>query len=196
MNIRAIFCSASLAALITPAQTAVAQQGVTVGALTCEVSGGLGLIVTSSKEMNCVFTSAAGREPYYGTIRKFGLDIGATDQGILAWEVFAPSAGPKPGALAGDYAGVDASATIGAGGWCERARRRLWPLVHVAALVDSSADRACSRRWRRVDDASPRAMNSGGTRRRRRNGPGPCWPKIGDRTRWRRCAASSSEIGP
>jgi hypothetical protein len=101
--------------LITPAQTAVAQQGVTVGALTCEVSAGLGLIVTSSKEMNCVFTSPAGREPYYGTIRKFGLDIGATDQGILAWEVFAPSAGPKRGALAGDYAGVDASATIGAG---------------------------------------------------------------------------------
>jgi hypothetical protein len=115
MNIRAMFCAASLAALITPAQTAVAQQGVTVGALTCEVSAGLGLIVTSSKEMNCVFTSPAGREPYYGTIRKFGLDIGATDQGILAWEVFAPSAGPKRGALAGEYAGVDASATIGAG---------------------------------------------------------------------------------
>ena len=35
--------------------------------------------------------------------------------GILAWDVFAPSEGPKRGALAGDYAGVDASATIGAG---------------------------------------------------------------------------------
>ena len=115
MNMRAILCAASVAVLTTSAQTAVAQQGVTVGALTCEISGGLGLIITSSKEMNCFFTSAAGREPYYGTIRKFGLDIGATDQGILAWEVFAPSAGPKRGALAGDYAGVDASATIGAG---------------------------------------------------------------------------------
>jgi len=116
MNIRAILCAASLAVLITSAQTAVAQQSVKVGALRCEVSGGLGLIITSSKEMQCVFTSARGhRDHYYGTVRKFGLDIGATDKGVLAWDVFAPSAGPKPGALAGDYAGVGASATVGAG---------------------------------------------------------------------------------
>ena len=107
MNIRAILCAASLAVLTTSAQTAVAQQGVKIGALRCEVSGGLGLIITSSKEMRCVFTSARGhREHYYGTIRKFGLDIGATDEGILAWDVFAPSEGPEPGALAGDYASV------------------------------------------------------------------------------------------
>jgi hypothetical protein len=116
MNIRAILCAASLAVLTVSAQTAVAQQGVKVGALRCEVSGGLGLIITSSKDMNCVFTSASGhREQYYGTVRKFGLDIGATDKGVLAWDVFAPSQGPKPGALAGDYAGVGASATVGAG---------------------------------------------------------------------------------
>jgi hypothetical protein len=116
MNIRAIFFAASLAVLTASAQTAVAQQGVKIGALRCEVSGGLGLIITSSKEMNCVFTSVGGQsEPYYGTIRKFGLDVGATDQGVLAWDVLAPSEGPERGALAGDYAGVDASATIGAG---------------------------------------------------------------------------------
>ena len=116
MNIRAILCAAFAAVLLAPAQTAVAQQGVKIGALSCEVSGGLGLIITSSKDMNCVFTSASGQsEPYSGTIRKFGLDIGATDKGVLAWDVFAPSAGPERGALAGDYAGVDASATVGAG---------------------------------------------------------------------------------
>jgi Protein of unknown function (DUF992) len=116
MNIRAIFFAASLAVLSATPQTTVAQQGIKVGALRCEVSGGLGLIITSSKEMRCVFTSARGhREHYYGTIRKFGLDIGATDRGVLAWDVFAPSAGPKRGALAGDYAGTSASATVGAG---------------------------------------------------------------------------------
>ena len=53
--------------------------------------------------MSCVFTSARGHhERYYGTIRKFGLDIGATDRGVLAWAVFAPWEGPKRGALAGD----------------------------------------------------------------------------------------------
>jgi hypothetical protein len=98
MNIRAIFCATSLAVLTASAQTAVAQQGVKVGALRCNVSGGLGLIITSSKEMSCLFTSARGhREHYYGTIRKFGLDIGATDRGVLAWDVFAPSSGPSAG---------------------------------------------------------------------------------------------------
>lgn len=116
MNIRAILCAASLAVLTMTAQTAVAQQGVKIGALRCNVSGGLGLIITSSKEMSCLFTSARGhREHYYGTIRKFGLDIGETNAGILAWDVFAPSEGAKRGALAGEYVGVDASATIGAG---------------------------------------------------------------------------------
>jgi Protein of unknown function (DUF992) len=116
MNIRAILCAASVAVLTTSAQTAVAQQGVKIGALSCNVSGGLGLIIASSKEMHCVFISASGQsEPYSGTISKFGLDIGATDQGVLAWDVFAPAAGPEPGALAGDYVGATASATIGAG---------------------------------------------------------------------------------
>lgn len=116
MNIRAILCAASVAVLTTTTQTAVAQQGIKIGALRCDVAAGLGLIVTSSKDMRCVFTSARGhQEHYYGTIRKYGLDIGATDQGVLAWDVLAPSEGPKRGALAGDYAGVGASATVGAG---------------------------------------------------------------------------------
>src|SRR5436190_13644755 len=52
----------------------VAQQGLEVGRLRCNVSAGLGLVITSSKEMSCVFTSARGHhERYYGTIRKFGL---------------------------------------------------------------------------------------------------------------------------
>ena len=115
MNIRAVLCAASGAVLTTLPQAAVGQQGVKIGALSCEVSGGLGLIIASSKEMNCLFTSGGGQsEPYSGTIRKFGLDIGATDKGVLAWDVFAPSSGPERGALAGDYVGVDASATIGA----------------------------------------------------------------------------------
>jgi hypothetical protein len=116
MNIRTVLCAASLAALIAVPQAADAQQGLKVGRLRCNVSGGLGLIVTSSQEMSCTFTSARGHhEYYYGTIREFGLDIGATDSGVLAWNVFAPTQGPKRGALAGEYGGVGASATVGAG---------------------------------------------------------------------------------
>jgi hypothetical protein len=116
MNIRAFLCTASLAVLTATAQTAVAQEGLKVGRLRCNVSAGLGLIITSSKEMSCVFTSLRGHhERYYGTIRKFGLDIGATDQGVLAWTVFAPTREPPHGVLAGDYGGVTASATVGVG---------------------------------------------------------------------------------
>ena len=87
-----------------------------VGVLRCDVSAGLGLVITSSRSMSCTFTPDHGRpERYSGLIQKFGLDLGATNRGVLAWNVFAPSAGPSRGALAGDYTGVDASATLGAG---------------------------------------------------------------------------------
>ena len=79
-------------------------------------SSGLGLIITSTKEMGCTYTSLGGfTERYYGTIRKFGLDIGQTNCGVLAWNVLAPTSGPRRGALVGDYVGADASATVGVG---------------------------------------------------------------------------------
>ena len=87
-----------------------------MGQLRCEVSGGLGLIITSTKDMECRFLSARGGEEFYhGRIQKFGIDIGGTDRGMLVWDVFASTAGPLHGALAGDYAGVGASATVGVG---------------------------------------------------------------------------------
>ena len=95
---------------------AAAQENVKVGELRCEVSGGLGLVITSSKELACRFTSPRGwSEHYYGKIRKFGLDLGETDRGVLVWGVFAPTRGARRGALQGEYAGVDASATVGVG---------------------------------------------------------------------------------
>lgn len=115
MNTRALLCAASLTGALAVVPAA-AQQGVEAGVLRCEVASGLGLIVTSSKEMSCLFTSADGHvEHYFGTISRFGLDIGGTDQGVLAWDVLAPSIGPRPGALAGNYIGGGASATVGAG---------------------------------------------------------------------------------
>ena len=98
---------------VAPAQ---AQQHVKVGLLRCEVSAGLGFIITSSKEIACSFMTPGGhREHYYGRIQKFGLDIGATNRGVLIWDVFAPVEGPPRYGLAGNYGGVDASATIGIG---------------------------------------------------------------------------------
>ncbi len=116
MKFRIALGVVTTAAVVGLAAPALPQGGVKVGALRCEVSGGLGLIIASTKEMECVFTSARGRkEHYFGKIQKFGLDIGATTQGVLAWDVFSATEGPRRGALAGDYAGVAASATAGVG---------------------------------------------------------------------------------
>jgi uncharacterized protein DUF992 len=116
MSIRVVTCIAALGAAVALAAPASAQENIKVGFLRCDVAGGLGLIIASSKHMDCVFTSADGRaEHYLGTIRKFGLDIGATNAGTLGWDVFAPTGGPLNYSLAGDFAGVTAQATAGVG---------------------------------------------------------------------------------
>ncbi len=105
-----------LAGLVALIATPAFAEQVKVGRLQCEVSSGLGMIIASSKEMECRFAPARGRaELYHGRIKKFGLDIGGTDRGVLVWDVFAPTAGPLRHALAGDYTGLGASATIGVG---------------------------------------------------------------------------------
>ena len=107
--------AAAMLALSTAAP-AYAVERVKVGDLRCEVSSGLGLIIASTKEIECAFTAPGGMtEHYYGKISKFGLDIGATNAGVLDWAVFSETEGLKHDALAGDYAGVDASATVGVG---------------------------------------------------------------------------------
>lgn len=86
-----------------------------VGTLECNVSGGVGFVITSSKALNCIFTGTNGRrERYIGTIRKFGLDVGITGEARLVWAVLAASE-PGRGTLAGDYAGASASASAGLG---------------------------------------------------------------------------------
>src|SRR3954464_12280909 len=98
-----------------PGQAQTPAQPPQVGRLTCNVSGSVGLILTSRKAMVCTFRNSRGvRETYTGVIRRFGLDIGATAGGRIVWSVFAPSPVPR-GALAGVYAGGSAEATLGAG---------------------------------------------------------------------------------
>lgn len=96
--------------------TAASAQNVQVGTLTCNVSGGIGFIVTSSRTMNCAFRHADGRrETYQGRIRRFGLDIGATAKGRMIWAVFAPSGAWRARALAGEYAGASGEVSLGGG---------------------------------------------------------------------------------
>jgi hypothetical protein len=98
-----------------PAQ---AQTYVKAGVLTCSVGPGVGLLITSSKSLDCAFTpDFRGPERYTGQIRKFGLDVGVTGDAVIVWGVLSTVEGFAPGGLAGTYGGVsaEASVVIGAG---------------------------------------------------------------------------------
>ncbi len=104
------------AVLAAASATPAFAEQVKIGRLQCEVAAGLGMIIASSKEMECRFVSEDGhREMYHGRIKKFGVDIGGTDRGTLTWDVFGATRGPLRHALAGDYTGVGANATVGVG---------------------------------------------------------------------------------
>lgn len=88
---------------------------VEIGVLTCNVAGGPGFIFGSSKDIECTFKGPRIVERYYGSINKFGIDLGFTDKSKIVWTVFAPTKDIGPGALAGSYGGVSAEATVGLG---------------------------------------------------------------------------------
>jgi hypothetical protein len=84
---------------------------VKVGTLSCNVEGGIGFIIGSSKAMVCNFHRGdGGIERYTGNIGQFGIDIGVTGEQHMTWVVFAPGS-IEPGALAGRYGGATAEAT-------------------------------------------------------------------------------------
>jgi hypothetical protein len=87
-----------------------------IGLLECNVSPGIGLIITSSKALSCRFSrSYAPPEYYAGTITNFGLSIGATGPGRLIWGVFAATPEVGAFALAGHYGGASANVSLGPG---------------------------------------------------------------------------------
>src|SRR5260221_5550484 len=105
----------ALAAVSFDPEVAQAQR-IRTGVLNCDVSAGLGLIIGSQRSVNCLFTPDLGgpQEGYYGTITKFGLDIGATAGGTMIWAVYADTSRGY-GFLAGEYAGASGEATVAVG---------------------------------------------------------------------------------
>ena len=112
----AVAVLAMAAALELPVPASAQANRTKVGTLSCDISGGIGLIITSKKDLTCMFTPSqpGPKEVYVGSITKFGLDLGATAGGEMVWAVYAPST-RKFGALAGNYGGATAEATVGAG---------------------------------------------------------------------------------
>ncbi len=113
---RAVLGAATAMALTLAAFSPAEAGGVKAGVLSCEIDGGIGLIITSTKNVDCVFrpTNYRWRDHYVGSITKIGADIGFTNGGRLVWVVFAPGS-VKRGSLEGAYLGATGQATAGIG---------------------------------------------------------------------------------
>src|SRR5438093_7383320 len=107
----------AIAALLAPLASANALPPVRAGVLQCQGGQNVGYVVGSVTSFECVFRSE-GRppEPYIATVRRYGVDLGFTDQTRFAWAVNAPNGRLGRGELAGSYGGVGANASIGVGG--------------------------------------------------------------------------------
>jgi Protein of unknown function (DUF992) len=109
--------SIAIAALMLPIASANALTPVRAGILQCQGGQNVGFVVGSVTNLQCVFQSnGSPPEPYVATVRRFGVDLGFTQQTQFSWAVNAPSSRVGRGDLAGNYGGVGANASVGVGG--------------------------------------------------------------------------------
>lgn len=108
--------AAAAALLLAGGAVASAQAAVgKVGTLTCKGGAGVGLILGSKKNYDCVFKTAKGAvQNYEGSVTQIGLDLGFTSKVTIVWAVFASTDLPDR-ALAGNYVGANADASLGVG---------------------------------------------------------------------------------
>jgi hypothetical protein len=108
----------AIASLVAPIASANAlpQPQFRAGILQCQGGQNVGFIIGSATSLECVFQSEGRRpEPYIATVRRFGVDVGVTDQIRLSWAVNAPVGRVGRGELAGNYGGLGANASVGIG---------------------------------------------------------------------------------
>ncbi len=114
-NLRVLSAAALLAALPATPLLAQNQNRMGIGTLRCDVSAGVGLIVGSTRQLDCVLDPLKGPDQrYLGTVRHAGLDVGVTGGGVMVWTVLSSNAQPRfP--LTGRYVGAQASGSVGVG---------------------------------------------------------------------------------
>ena len=108
----------------TPQQlnTTNANSRIFIGSLTCNIAGGTGYVLGSSKSMDCVFLGKDGvsTAQYSGTINKVGIDIGYTKAMHTIWRVYSLGSDRAANALSGTYVGEQGTAAVGSqagGNW-------------------------------------------------------------------------------
>jgi hypothetical protein len=90
--------------------------GVEAGYLQCSVEGGWSHFFTSTRKLDCTYSSTAGAAQHYtGEITMYGVDVLYVSEGTLIWGVVAASGTANPGELAGTYHGAAANVAVGIG---------------------------------------------------------------------------------
>jgi hypothetical protein len=109
-------CLAAAALATVHAPPANAQENrFEVGTLRCSLSSSIGLVVTSERNVSCIFSGGNGPdEVYAGTMTRLGIDLGITSGGKIIWAVFA-NTNRYSGMLAGRYVGATAEASVAVG---------------------------------------------------------------------------------
>jgi len=116
MTNRTSLVMGAIGALALSGPALAGPMGVKVGVLSCNVESGWGYVLGSSKQMHCSYHPNHGQDDYYdGRISKFGVDLGYSRGANIVWDVVAPTTDVDPGALAGNYVGATASASVGIG---------------------------------------------------------------------------------
>ena len=83
-----------------------------VGALTCDVAGGTGYLVMSSRKLDCVFEPmSGGSQAYEGDIRGYGLELGYTKPMKMLFKVYTVGANKGTTAVNGNFVGEAGSIT-------------------------------------------------------------------------------------
>jgi hypothetical protein len=107
----------AIASLVASFASANALPPVRAGVLECRGGQNVGFVVGSVTSLECIFQGQGRRpEAYIATLRRFGVDLGVTEQTRFQWAVNAPTTRLGRGELAGTYGGVGANASLGLGG--------------------------------------------------------------------------------
>src|SRR3569833_3951990 len=114
MSSNRIFRIIPLLAVLMATAAAADNAKPVVGTLTCKGKPTVGLIIGAKLAFTCSFNPAGKTPPqmYRGTITKFVLDLGVKGATVLVWTVLGSTGQIPAGALAGNYAGVSADASV------------------------------------------------------------------------------------
>jgi hypothetical protein len=112
-----ILAAALLMNLLATSAHAQPKTWTQVGMLTCRLNPSIGFVIFGHQSMECRFVQNPPLPPqlYEGALNTVGLDVGVTAGGVMGWAVLAPTAGPPPGALAGEYVGATGEVGMGLG---------------------------------------------------------------------------------